>query len=83
MTELEIAQTEMTELEKAQTILFMIIRNNIVMPKGIELGKNEEEINEMAYNTMLEVYKMIDFDQAFETFKQARQSYSKRKSKND
>lgn len=41
----------MTELEKAQTMLFMIIRNNIVMPKGIELGKNEEEINEMAYNT--------------------------------
>lgn len=68
----------MTELEKAQTILFMIIRNNIVTPKGIELGKNEEEINEMAYNTMLETYTMINFDRAFESYKQGKQKYLER-----
>lgn len=66
----------MTELEKAQTALFLIIRNN--MSAGIKLGKNEGKINEMAYNTMLEIYTMIDFDCAFESYKQGKQKHLER-----
>lgn len=68
----------MTELEKAQTALFIVIRNNAVMLKGLELRKSEEEIDEMAYNTMLETYTMIDFDRAFESYKQGKQKYLER-----
>ena len=32
---------------KYKIALFMVIRNSIVMPKGIKLGKTEKEINKM------------------------------------
>lgn len=44
--------------------LFMIIRNSTVMPKGIELGKNDKEINEMSYKTLCEALTMIDYNVA-------------------
>ena len=44
--------------------VFMVIRNSIVMPQGIKLGKTDKEINEMSYETMCSVLTMIDYDQA-------------------
>lgn len=55
--------------------LFMIIRNSQVMPKGIELGKSEKEINKMAYETMCEVLTMIDFKRAEEIYRNGKQAY--------
>jgi hypothetical protein len=51
--------------------LFMTIRNNVVLPKGFELGKSEKEINKMAVETMDEVMKMIDFEVANKKYKEA------------
>ena len=55
---------------KYKLALFMTVRNNVVLPKGLELGKSEEEINKMAVETMQEVMKMIDFDIAEKKFQQ-------------
>lgn len=42
----------------------MVIRNSMVMPQGIKLGKTDKEINEMSYETMCSVLTMIDYDKA-------------------
>ena len=55
-------------------ISFRIIRNSKVMPKGIELGKTEKEINKMSYQTMQELFKMIDFKRAKEMYKEGEKS---------
>ena len=55
--------------------LFMIVRNSQVMPKGIELGKSDKEINKMAYETMCEVLTMIDFKRAEEIYKQGKKAH--------
>lgn len=60
----------MSEEEKYKIALFMVIRNSKVMPKGIELGKTEKEINKMSYQTMQEVFKMIDFERAEKMYKE-------------
>lgn len=44
--------------------LFMVIRNSLVMTRGIIKGKTMKEINEMSYETMCSVLTMIDYDQA-------------------
>lgn len=49
---------------KYKLALFMVIRNSMVMPQGIKLGKTDKEINEMSYETMCSVLTMIDYDQA-------------------
>lgn len=55
--------------------LFMVIRNLQVMPKGIELGKSDKEINKMAYETMCEVLTMIDFKRAEEIYRQGKKAH--------
>ncbi|MGN1130221.1 MAG: hypothetical protein ACI4Q8_02625 [Ruminococcus sp.] len=65
----------MTELEREKTALFIVIRNNMVMPNGLKLGKSMEEINRMSYATMIEVYKIIDFERSFECYKQGERDY--------
>lgn len=65
----------MTELERIQTALFVVIRNSQIMPMGLKLGKSKEEINLMAYETMFEVCKMIDFDLAYKSYKAAEKEY--------
>lgn len=57
---------------KYKIALFMVIRNSKVMPKGLQLGKSEEEINKMAYQTMCEVLTMIDYDKAREKYNQGK-----------
>ena len=49
---------------KYKLALFMVIRNSMVMPQGIKLGKTDKEINEMSYETMCSLLTMIDYDQA-------------------
>lgn len=49
---------------KYKLALFMVIRNSMVMPQGIKLGKTYKEINKMSYETMCSLLTMIDYDQA-------------------
>ena len=57
---------------KYKLALFMIIRNSMVMPQGIKLGKTYKEINEMSYETMCSVLTMIDYDQAEKFYKEGK-----------
>ena len=54
----------MSRYEKFKLALFMVIRNSKVLPKGLELGKSEKEINKMTIDTMGAVMDMIDYDLA-------------------
>jgi hypothetical protein len=47
----------------------MTVRNSAVLPKGLELGKSEEEISKMTIETMAEMETMIDFRRAKELYK--------------
>lgn len=49
---------------KYKLALFMVIRNSMVMPQGIKLGKTDKEINKMSYETTCSALTMIDYDQA-------------------
>lgn len=49
---------------KYKLALFMVIRNSLVMTRGITKGKTMKEINKMSYETMCSVLTMIDYDQA-------------------
>ena len=60
---------------KYKIALFMVIRNSQTIPKGIELGKSEKEINKMAYETMYEVLTMLDFKRAEEIYRQGKKAY--------
>ena len=51
-------------LNKYKLALFMVIRNFMIMPQGIKLGKADKEINEMSYETMCKLLTMIDYNKA-------------------
>lgn len=55
---------------KYKLALFMIIRNSIVLPKGLRFCRTEKEINQMSYKTMNEVLRMIDFEKASKMYKE-------------
>ena len=57
-------------LNKYKLALFMVIRNSMVMPQGIKLGKTDKEINEMSYETMCSVLTMVNYDQAEKFYKE-------------
>lgn len=61
--------SRMSEAEKYKLLLFMVVRNGAALPKGLELGKTEQEISEMARETMREMEGMIDFRRAKELYK--------------
>lgn len=61
--------------ETYKLALFMIIRNSTVMPKGIELGKNDKEINEMSYETLCEVLAMVDYNIAKKIYKEGETTF--------
>lgn len=48
--------------EKYKLALFAAVRNSQVMPLGIELGKSEQEINQMSVETVDAILTMCDFD---------------------
>ena len=52
----------MTQEEKYKLALFAVVRNGTVMPHGIRLGKNMQEINTMTLATMGSVMNMCDFE---------------------
>lgn len=58
--------------KKYKLALFMIIRNSVVMPKGIGLQKSSKEINQMSYETLCEVLNMIDFKQAEKMYEEGK-----------
>lgn len=57
--------------------LFIVVRNSMVLPKGLELGKSKEEINKMTYETINELMIMIDFDKAKEMFEEGQRASQK------
>lgn len=54
----------MSEEEKLKLLLFMVVRNNSILPVGARLNKSQEEITIMTKKTIEELFKMIDFDEA-------------------
>lgn len=65
----EMAIEALTEAEQYKLALFAAIRNSMVMPDGVKLGKNMHEINKMSVETMHEVLKMCDFEKLRESYK--------------
>ncbi len=59
--------------DKYKIALFMVIRNSQVMPIGEKLGKSKKEINQKAYETMLEVLGMIDYDAARKEYEEGKE----------
>lgn len=68
MENADIEQTLNKMKNKYKLALFMVIRNSIVLPKGIELQKSSKEISKMSYETMCEVLTMIDYKKAKEFY---------------
>ena len=58
---------------KYKLALFMVIRNSMVMPQGIKLGKTDKEINEMSYETMCSVLTMIDYDKSKKFYEEGKE----------
>lgn len=48
--------------DELEVILFAVIRNSMVMPVGLRLGKSKREITEMTFATIEEIKKAIDYD---------------------
>lgn len=57
---------------KYKLALFMVIRNSLVMTRGIIKGKTMKEINKMSYETMCSVLTMINYDQAEKFYKEGK-----------
>ena len=49
------------KVERLETILFAVVRNNAVLPLGLRLGKSEEEISRMTLATINEIEKNINY----------------------
>ena len=54
----------MSEEEKLKLLLFMVVRNNSILPVGARLNKSQKEITIMTKKTIEKLFKMIDFDEA-------------------
>lgn len=64
-------------MNKYEIALFMVIRNNTVLPVGIRKKKSIEEINRMAYETMLEIINgdTMNWEQCKEAFEQGKELF--------
>lgn len=58
----------MSELEKYKLMLFMVVRNNKVLPTGLKLNKSQKEITKKTKETIKELENMINFDRAKELY---------------
>lgn len=56
------------EIEKLKLMLFMEVRNNKVLPRGLELNKTEKEISDKTKETIEKLEEMIDFKMARELY---------------
>lgn len=50
------------ELKETRALLFLAVRNTTVLPKGLLLGKSEEDISTMTLATIEEMKKKADFN---------------------
>lgn len=67
-TDLETEKEKNNELEKVKLMLFMVVRNSKVLPKGLELLKTNKEITDKTKETIKEIEKMINFEKAREFY---------------
>ena len=76
----QIKKLNINEHERLWTALFMLIRNNAVMPTGLRLGKDMAEINRMSYEAALEIMtSVVDCEGAYRAFCEGRDKYWKEK----
>ena len=69
----------MKEEEKYKRALFLILRNNRVLPLGLRLGKSMPEINEMTYGTMENIVDAINHEQVEKIIAEGAKLYEGRK----
>ena len=70
------------DAEHLRLALFMVARNNVVLPAGLKLGKPMEEINRMSYEVMLRLIEddFIDCERAKIWYLQGKELFEKEKS---
>lgn len=50
------------ELKQTKALLFIAVRNTTVLPRGLLLGKNEQEISAMTLATIEEMKSKFDYE---------------------
>ena len=70
------------DAEHLRTVLFMVARNNVVLPAGLKLGKPMEEINRMSYEVMSMLIDgdIIDYEMAKKSYLQGKEMFEKERS---
>lgn len=70
------------DAEHLRMVLFMVARNNVILPAGLKLGKPMEEINRMSYDVMLRLIEddFIDFEMAKKSYLQGKEMFEKERS---
>ncbi len=58
----------MSQEEKYKLALFAVVRNNIVMPQSVKLGKSMHEINTMTVVTMANIMDSCNFERLKESY---------------
>lgn len=78
----KIKMDKFNDVEHLRIVLFMVARNNVVLPTGLKLGKSMEEINRMSYDVMLRLIEddFIDFEMAKKSYLQGKEMFEKEKS---
>lgn len=70
------------DAEYLRMVLFMVARNNVILPAGLKIGKPMEEINRMSYDVMLRLIEddFIDFEMAKKSYLQGKEMFEKERS---
>lgn len=70
------------DVEHLRMVLFMVVRNNMVLPAGLKLRKPMEEINRMSYDVMLRLIEddFIDFEMAKKSYLHGKEMFEKERS---
>lgn len=78
----KIKMDKFNDVEHLRIVLFMVARNNMVLPTGLKLGKSMEEINRMSYDVMLRLIEddFIDFEMAKKSYLQGKEMFEKERS---
>lgn len=48
--------------DNLEVVLFAVIRNSMVLPVGMRMGKSKKEITDMTFDTMKELQTQIDYE---------------------
>ena len=70
------------DAEYLRMVLFMVARNNVILPAGLKIGKPMEEINRISYGAMLRLIEddFIDFEMAKKSYLQGKEMFEKERS---